>query len=294
MQSPFRPQPQRIGDLFDAGFRLFRAHITPLVALALIGALPMLLAQAALNNWLFARLGVSISMVWLISFATNLVIALLLGPFANAALVAALAQAYLGRPPVIGVALRAALQRYPLLLLASIVPVLIERMMSWMVSILQAPLTSLAIGGGLSSPAGGMLTVLLGALLLLPIIVGLLWLYGQLFLYIQVVMFEQAGPLAALGRSWQLTRGQRWRAALLVLGTRLLAQFFTWLPWLFTTFVFFRLQSARELFSAAAMVVSLLGVLIALPLVLAIHTVFYYALRTHGEGYDLEQRLPML
>jgi len=278
-----------LGDIFDNAFRLYRRHFLRLSTIAIIVGMPMLVVQGLVSYWLLPRF--SIDLIWLTSFFSNLAITLIFDNLLNAVLVVAVALAYHNQTISIGAAYRTAFQRYPLLVLASIIPLLAERIFNWIVSILQTPLTILAVSGSSFGMANGGMLLFLGAVLALPIGLVLLAVYSQLFLYVQASVLEARGPIDALARSWRLLEGERWRGILLVLLTRLLGYFFTSLPWLLFTFVFFQLTDARQLFPAASLIVMLLALLIVAPLVNAIYTLFYYAVRERSEGYDLERHL---
>jgi hypothetical protein len=281
-----------MGDILDRAFRVYRAHFLRLAAIAAIAGVPALAAQALLSRALSP--GSAIATLWLISFGQGLAIVLIFGNLAAGALTAAVAQAHHGQPIAIGAAYGAALRRYPVLLAASIVPLFIERLLGLIVSLLQTPLSSMAISGGAPDLDGTGLYILLGTLLGAPLGLVLLALYSQLFLYAPVAVLEQRGPLDTLARGWALLAGGRWRGLLVALITRLISYLLGSLPWLVFTFVFFRLSADYSLLTAGTLAVSLLSTLIAAPLIQTIHTVFYYALRDHREGYDIERSLPTI
>jgi hypothetical protein len=278
-----------LGDILDSAFRLYRTHFLRLVAITIIVGAPMLLIQGLLSQWLLPRF--SLNLIWLTSFFANLAITIIVGNLLNAVLVVAIAQAYHEQVMSIGAAYRTAFQRYPQLVLASLIPLVVERIFNLISSLLQTPLTILAVSGGSFGMVDGNILLFVGAVLALPIGLVLLVVYSQLFLYVQTCLLETRGPIDALTRNWRLLQGGRWRGLVLVLLTRLLSYFFNSLPWLLFTFVFFRLSDARQIFPVASLVVMLLGLLVVAPLVNAIHTVFYYALRERAEGYDLERNL---
>jgi hypothetical protein len=281
-----------MADILDRTFRIYRAHFLRLAAIAAIAGVPALAAQGLLSRALTA--GTPIAWIWLISFGQGLVVALLLGSLAAGALTAAVARAYHDEPLAIGGAYGVALRRYPVLLVAALVPVTIERLMGLIVSLLQTPLSTMAISGGAPDLDSTGLYIVLGTLLGTPVTLVLLLIYSQLFLYAPVAVLEQRGPLDALVRSWALLAGGRWRGLLVALITRLISYLLGSLPWLAFTFVFFRLSTNYSLLTAGTLTVGLLSMLIATPLVQTIHTVFYYALRDHREGYDIERNLPQI
>lgn len=265
--------PRSLADILDAGVRLYRAQFLRFTAVAAIGALPLLLMQSLLSRWLLPAL--SVALIWLISFGIALLSALIFGNLLSALLVSAAAQAHQGQPINIGAALRAALRCYGALLLASLGPLLIERFIGIVVGLLQQPLSTLIISGDLDL-VGGWLLPLAVALLAGPFALGLLWFFGQLFLYVQAVVIEGRGPLAALRRSWELLAANRMRGPLLVAATRTLAHLCVWLPLFTAMFISFRVLAAPELYQWLGPLASLAGTLLALPLLHAIDTVLYY------------------
>lgn len=284
-------------EIFDRAFQIYRQHFLRLVAITLIVGVPMLLAQSLATQILLQ--GLSLGMIQLASFLAGLLVALIFGSLLNGALIGAVAQSLVSGEISVGLAYRAGLRRYLPLLLASLIPIGIERVISWVVGAVQTPVTALAFSGERFAFGSQALLFVAVVLLGLPLSLLLLCVYGQLFLYGQAVVLEDSGPLGGLERSWALLRGRRARGVLLVLLTRLLSYVFTSLPWLLLTFLYFRLADfrqgdARELFGAVSLVVGLLSLAVAAPLVNAIHTMAYFALRDQAEGRDLERSMPQV
>jgi hypothetical protein len=107
------------------------------------------------------------------------------------------------------------------------------------------------------------------------------------------LIVESAGPIAALGRSWELTRGSWWHSVAVLGATGLIIALIDYallgLLGGAALFAGFALGSG----AAAAVLTGLVGIVssaITTPFSMAIPVVLYFELRARAEGFDLEQR----
>jgi hypothetical protein len=257
----YTPQlrPLSVGEMLDAGFRLFRARFGTLMICVLVPILPFTILgtvlQASIDPHAFdvnattaeVDSGTAAAGLGVGSLVQSAAIAL-----AIAACFKAISAAYLGERADAGDSLRYALGRTIPLLLCYIVFVII-----------------VAIG-----------TILL-------IIPGI-WLATKLSMSFAALVFERKGPFSALGRSWKLTRDNFWR----VFGTLLVVAIIVIVFQLVVGGIVGAIlggSNASEL--AAAIVTTILNVLllaVTYPLWAAVVSVVYYDLRVRNEGFDLQ------
>ena len=262
MSAPsYTPQlrPLSVGEMLDAGFRLFRARFGTLMICVLVPILPFAILgtvlQASIDPNAFdvnattaevdsgtAAVGLGVG-----SLVQSAAIAL-----GIAACFKAISAAYLGERADAGDSLRYALGRTIPLILCYIVFVII---------------------------------VSIGTILL--IIPGI-WLATKLSMSFAALVFERKGPFGALGRSWKLTGGNFWR----VFGTLLVVAIIVIVFQLVVGGIIGAIlggSNASEL--AAAIVTTILNVLllaVTYPLWAAVVSVVYYDLRVRNEGFDLQ------
>ncbi|HEY9353513.1 MAG TPA: hypothetical protein VIP28_09695 [Nocardioides sp.] len=130
----------------------------------------------------------------------------------QAAMLAVLQDAVLGRPATIGSVWRQALPRVPALIgtsllsgLIAMIPTMLA-LIAFSVMLIGASLSASGDANG-DAVAGLFAVGLLGALLT---VVPAVWLYVKFSLAPAAVVFEKQGPIAALRRSSQLVRGRWW------------------------------------------------------------------------------------
>jgi glycerophosphoryl diester phosphodiesterase family protein len=313
-------RPMTIGDRFDAAFRLYRAHVLTFVGIVALLQVPMaiiqFLVQVTLGNSALTDLlrfssraptlrpGQSIFDVMPIGqiltfYAITLVLAaiqyLVIQNLLTGALANAIAQTYLGRPITILSAYGFGVRRYAALILASLLPFMIGVVL--FVLFVGCTFGALAaVGAGSARSRTGLAAVLLLVLLL----IGLLTLLGLAALFFlvrfllttQAIVLEGQGPLAGLRRSWRLVGGSFWRTVGVVVLMGILTYLISALP---ATIVSFALTfgSGGALNNvvrnqAITTLLAQVGLIVALPLQLAVYTLLYYDLRVRKEGYDLE------
>jgi len=144
----------------------------------------------------------------------------------------------------------------------------------------------------------------LGAAILLLIIFGILaiplfilfplgiFLLVRWYVSLLVLVVERLGPLASLGRSWQLTRGSWWHT----LGVFVVATILVAILEYVVVVIFAGVGAALTLSGSTvvgSIVTSIGNFLVGLfvtPISLAINVVLYYELRARREGFDLAMR----
>ena len=262
MSAPsYTPQlrPLAVGEMLDAGFRLFGARFWTLIACVLVPLLPLTIIgtalQASVDPNAFDLDATSTEVDGGTALAGTAVVSLI--QFAAAALAIAacfkaVSAAYLGERAGAAESLRYGLGRTIWLLIGWIVVVIIV--------------------------AFGMI------LLIIPGI----WLAVKLSMEFPVVVFERKNAFSAIGRSWSLTKGNFWRA----LGTLLVVLLITFIAQLVFGGVVGGILGATDAGELTVAVVLTLVNLIALaltyPLWSAVTTVLYYDLRVRNEGFDLQ------
>lgn len=256
----YTPQlrPLSVGEMLDAGFRLFRHRFGTLVACVLVPIVPLTILGTIITastdegafdvNAPANESGTAIAGAIVGALVQSVGAAL-----AVAACFKVISAAYLGERSSAGDSLRYALGRFLPLIATYIIVVLIT------------------IPGFI--------------LLLLPGI----WLTIKLCMAFPAVVFERAGPFRAVGRSWRLTRGNWWR----VFG----ALFVVFLIALVINFALTAVlggtaassDSISEIaFAVLATLITLLTYVLTYPLWAAVMTVIYYDLRVRHEAFDLQ------
>jgi Membrane domain of glycerophosphoryl diester phosphodiesterase len=257
----YTPQlrPLSVGEMLDAGFRLFRARFTTLILCVLVPVVPLTIiataVQASVDPNAF-DLDSTETVDSGTALAGTLVASLI--QFAAAALAIAacfkaISAAYLGEHAGVAESLRYAVARLLPLIVAYILVVII---------------------------------VVLG---LVALIIPGIWLAVKLSMVFPAVVFERTGPFAAIGRSWALTKGNWWR----VFGTLLVVFLITFVLQIVLAGVVGGLLAAGDSVSelTAAIVLTLVNLLtlaLTYPLWASVTSVVYYDLRVRNEAFDLQ------
>jgi Membrane domain of glycerophosphoryl diester phosphodiesterase len=257
----FTPQlrPLSVGEMLDAGFRLFNARFMTLVLCVLVPVVPLTIIatalQASVDPYAFdlnttetADSGTALAGT-LVAAAIQFAAAAL----AVAACFKAISAAYLGERAGVSESLRYALGR--------LLPLIVAYLLF-------------------------MLIFVVGFILL--IIPGI-WLGVKLSMLFPAVVFEREGPFGAIGRSWTLTRGHWWRT----FGTLIVVFLITFVLQLVFGGVVGALLGASDTVSELTVaivltLVNLITLAVTYPLWAAVTTVLYYDLRVRNEGFDLQ------
>jgi hypothetical protein len=249
-----------MGEVLDAGFKLFRHRFGALMVCALVPVVPLtilsMIVVASTDPTAFdidstAAPGDDGSVL-----VGNLLDRLLTGAAAALAIAACfkvISSAYLGERVGAGESLRYGLTRLFALMVAYIV-------------------LSIVVGIGL-------------ILLLIPgIFLGVKW-----SMTYAAIAGERAGPFAGMGRSWELTKGNWWRT----FGTLIVVALLSFvLTFALLAAIGAAAAASDSISDTAFAVVLTIATIIVLaiiyPLIAAIITVLYYDMRVRNEGFDLQ------
>ncbi len=262
MSAPsYTPQlrPLSVGEILDAGFRLFHARFVTLVLCVLVPVVPLEILSTALQASVDPNafdLDSTETVDSGSALAGTLVAAVL--QFAAAALAVAacfkaVSAAYLGERAGVGESLRYGLGRLLPLLVAYI------------------------------------LFMIIFVLGFVALIIPGIWLATKLSMTFPAVVFERKGPFAAIGRSWSLTGGNFWRT----LGTLIVVFLIAFVLQLVLGGIVGGILGASDSVSELTVaivltLVNLITLALTYPLWAAVTTVIYYDLRVRNEGFDLQ------
>jgi hypothetical protein len=259
-------RPLGVGEIIDHSLAIYRRQFAALVTITLsANALPLLLMVYLLaSGGIFSQPAL---------YGGILLLSIVLGALATAATVFLVSETYLGNSISGGVAIsRATRFLWRLILLTMMVSLVVG--LSVLVFLLPGIVTA--------SP------VLL-ALAMIPAFIVALIIFTGLLVSTPALVLEDATASAALSRSWQLTRGFRWK----MLGLVIVVGIIIAIPSLALGFLRgggmamqtdVEFSTADILWEIAAQFISTL----IYPLLYCALTVAYYDLRVRKEGFDLE------
>ncbi|CAN5748942.1 hypothetical protein BH23GEM3_BH23GEM3_20350 [soil metagenome] len=282
-------RPLGFGEILDRAFTLYRHHFLVLFITALVYSIPLSLVSGMMASAAAAEDPEAMGFGWLGVF-------LVIGPVVVvgwAALTRATAQAVTGGEVSVGDSYRRGLRAFLPLLGAIVVGyialVVVMMVLGAVVAFGGGRLIG-ALGGGFDTGAGGVLfATMFGLVFALVAIMA----FAALFAVAQAVVVERLGPLAALRRSWQLSRGARLR----VVGVVLVSWLIVMLPWMGVMLAAGLGTSIFDPAAAASMSttqivfqqgVGFLSGTLTFPFLVACLTVLYYDRRVRTEAYDLE------
>jgi hypothetical protein len=258
--SAFTPQlrPLSIGEMLDAGFKLFRQRFGTLMVCVLAPVVPLsiisTLIVASVDDRAFDVDAPAIDSSS--ADVANLIDNILSGAAAAIAIAACfkvISSAYLGERTDAASSLRYGLSRLGPLIVAYI---------------------AMSVGIGLG----------LIALLIPGIFLAIKW-----SMTFPAIVAERAGPFKAMGRSWDLTRGHWWRTFGTLLVVVLISFVLAFAILLALGAAVATSDSISELaFAVLITVVTIIVLAVLYPLTAAIVTVVYYDLRVRNEGFDLQ------
>lgn len=260
-------RPRRVGEILDAGIKIYLRNARTLMGLAALVVVPMqvfgavvllstvssgsdvpsavysLSRHQAVASDTAARLGAQ---------AVLLVVQLLGGWLTTAACVKAVSDAYLDQPTGVGVSLRYALRRLPAVIAMEIL---------WLLGLV-AGFIALIIPG--------------------------IWLYVLWSVAAPALLIEGAGPARAIGRSRQLVSGRWWpTAGVLIVAAIMVSVISGAFQALLVAIASLPSQPSVLLAVTVATLSAAVSTIIALPFQAAVITVLYYDLRVRREGFDL-------
>jgi len=284
-------RPLGVGDVLDRTFTVYRSKPLVFIGLSAIWYLLLVLVFVVLAVVIFAGALAAFSRqattpspeqiagaaVGIIGFViVAVIVAILLFAAQSAALVHAAARRYLGKDVAIGEAFKAGLAASPRLFIAGVL-VFLAILGVWAVLVIAAALANQGILWALVVLAGIVATAFLGCS----------WLVAPV-----VVVVEKMGPIAALGRAWRLSAGNRWR----IFGIQVLLFILNLVLSLLIGGIFGGIAAtstqsgpAGQLgLSVVQSLVNLASTIIWAPVEWIAFTVLYYDLRVRKEAFDLQ------
>jgi hypothetical protein len=300
------------GDMLDQAIRIYRRNFVPLVSIVAIINVPFALIQVIVtlltNPFAATFPGASQSFdpeafnttTLLVGQGITSLAALLAAiavVFQNAALVTFIAERFLDRPITARQAYRRALSRWLSLLIAVFLLALVNVvLLGGLLGIYFVPFIGLAaLGAGASSQVtalAGMLSLLF-CCLLIPALVGIVFLDTRWSLFMPSIMLENYNSTGGMGRSWKLVKGSFWRVFFMLLILIAILYLFTPGPILLFSMGAVLLPNPLLLVVINSVASSLITIIIT-PLQLAVLTILYFDLRIRKEGFDLQLQMQNL
>jgi hypothetical protein len=255
----FTPQlrPLSVGEILDAGFRLFRHRFGTLVGCIVVPIVPIYILGTVIvgstdPTAFDVNAPVDNSGTAVVGRLIDQILSSIAAAVGLAACFKAISAAYLGERAGIGDSLRYGASRFLPLIVCYIV-----------CSIL----------------------LILG---FIALIIPGIFLLVKLSMAFPALVCEKAGPIKSISRSWELTKGNWWR----VFGTLIVVFILLFVISLALGGVLGAVLLSSDSISevAFAVLTTLIGLLIAAityPLIASVVTVMYYDLRVRNEGFDL-------
>jgi hypothetical protein len=283
-------RPLGVGDVLDKTFNVYRTKplvfiglsalwyllffliFIVLIVVAFAGTLATIASQATrtttptISPDLFAGLIVSVIAFVLVAVA----VAIFIFSAQSASLVYAGSARYLGKTVTIGEAFRAGVGATFRLFIAALL-VFLAIVGVWGVLFILAALTNQFIAFGLAFLVAIIATFYLGAS----------WLVAPV-----VVVLEKMGPVAALGRAWRLSEGNRWR----IVGIQVLLLILNLILSVLigSLFAVGGQSDQPGVGNVIQSLVNLASTIVWAPVEWIAFTVLYYDLRVRKEAFDLQ------
>jgi hypothetical protein len=284
-------RPLGVGDVLDRTFTVYRSKPLVFIALSAIWYLLLVLVFVVLAVVIFAGALAAFSRqattpspdqiagaaVGIIGFViVAVIVAILLFAAQSAALVHAAGRRYLAKDAAIGESFRAGLSASPRLFVAGIL-VFLAIIGIWAVLVIVAAIANQGVAWVVAILAGIVATAFLGCS----------WLVAPV-----IVVVEKMGPIAALGRAWRLSAGNRWR----IFGIQVLLFILNLVLSLLIGGIFGGIaasgvqsgQGGQVGISVVQSLVNLASTIIWAPVEWIAFTVLYYDLRVRKEAFDLQ------
>ncbi|HEX9265964.1 MAG TPA: hypothetical protein VF965_00620 [Candidatus Limnocylindria bacterium] len=294
MQAVQVPQlrPLGVGDVLDRTFTVYRAKPLVFIGLSAIWYLLLVLVFVVLAVAIFAGAlaafarqattpspeqiaGAAAGIIGFVLVA--IVVAIIAISAQSASLVHAASRRYLAKDVAIGESFRAGLSASGRLFIAGVL-VFLAIVGVWAVLLIVAAITNQGLAFFLAILAAIVATAYLGCS----------WLVAPV-----IVVVEKMGPIAALGRAWRLSGGNRWR----ILGIQVLLVILNLVLSLLIGALFGGLVAAGAqggtpgqlgVTSIVQSIVNLASTIIWAPVEWIAFTVLYYDLRVRKEAFDLQ------
>ena len=282
-------RPLGVGDVLDRTFNVYRAKPLLFIGLSAIWYLLLVLFFIVLAVVVFASVlagfarqlttanpeliaGTIVGIIGFVFIAV--VVAILLFSAQSAALVHAAARRYLAKDVTIGDAFRAGLGASARLFVAGIL-VFLAIVALWAVLFIAAALTNQFLAFAVAFIVAIVATGYLGAS----------WLVAPV-----IVVMEKMGPVAALGRAWRLSEGNRWR----ILAMQLLLFILNLILSIVIGALFGGFAAVGStsdqigLSNVVQSLVNFASTIVWAPVEWIAFTVLYYDLRVRKEAFDLQ------
>ena len=285
-------RPLGVGDVLDRTFTVYRSKPLVFIGLSAIWYLLLVLVFVVLAVAIFAGALAAFSrqtatpspdqiagaLAGIIGFViVAVIVAILLFSAQSAALVHAAARRYLAKEVTIGESFRAGLSASVRLFIAGLL-VFLAIVCVWAVLFIVAAITNQFLAYALAFVAAIVATAYLASS----------WLVAPV-----IVVVEKMGPIAALGRAWKLSGGNRWR----IFGIQVLLFILNLVLSLLIGGIFGGLAAAGGQSSTPGQlggssvvqsIVNLASTIIWAPVEWIAFTVLYYDLRVRKEAFDLQ------
>ena len=259
-------RPLSVGEILDAGIKVFTRHWKPLASIVAIVTGPVyvvyVLLLASIDDELldfsttFSTSGTSdtdASTTVIVGFALSYLLLFITILLAFVACFKAVSDAWLGSTPSISRSLRFALRR--------------------------------SVSAGVTGVVAGVVVMLGFIACLLPGI----WIAVAWCLCLPALLFERIGPLKALGRSFSLIKHRWWASFVLVLVGNLLVSIIGGVIQLGLVGIADAVSSNNTIVLAIAqMIGSTASAAVTYPYLAAVLTILYFDQRVRKEGFDLQ------
>ena len=296
-QSPLSG-PMTVGDLLDRAFRLYRARFGLFLLTAAIFLVPAWIIISLVSSDFSDLKSLLIIPAFLLANGCTIL-----------ALSARIIEELHGRPLSIGEGIRRAVRRIVAYAGMSVTIWTAITTLSTLIAAFSvfygglfffAFLAILTPASGNTPPAVniGIAALLICGFVLLLILVFFpaLYLYSRWLAAPAVLIAERPGPLKALGRSWDLSRGQDWRVTGYTVLLFILMALVNILPLALLEVSFLQLLPDYSLVLVSGILIwaSFLLWTVSTPFYTCAVVLLYYDLRIRNEGYDLELRVAEL
>jgi hypothetical protein len=307
MDSTPQLRPLSIGDLFDAAFRLYRAHFLTFVGIVAAVQIPMLILQILTELAFGAQAVAQFTGLLLnptrlttpqfgdlIAYYTGLlgisVLQVLVAQsLSTAALARAVAARYHGQPLGVGAAYRLRGVEVARLFGAAFLRLLMSAVLTAPALVGYILLITASMNRDIARALIVLLFCMVGVLIFVPLAIFVLI---RFMFATQAIILEGRGVIGGLRRSWQLFGASFWRT----LGTVLLMLLLWGVLYLGPVIIGFVILHALfpdplgqyEIRQPIQTIIDYITQILVLPFLYIGYTLVYFDLRTRTEGYDIE------
>lgn len=280
-------RPLGFGEILDGAFTLYRRNFVTFLVTALVPTLALVQLVSVLGSTAAdadrgdpAQMASALGRMMVIGFLASLVYIVMW-----AALTREASQAYLGQPSSLGDGLQTGVRKVPAVLGAGIV-IFIALFAAYM-AVALIFIMIVGVGAASGSQGMGVVSILVGAVVAAA---AYLLVVALLFAVLPAIVVEDKGPLQAIGRSFDLARGDLRR----VVGLMLVTLLIVYLPivavlWLTGGFADMANPQAAGTgqFGAQQLLSTGVGVLTT-PFMTAVIVLLYFDRRVRTEALDVQ------